>query len=95
MKLPKYYEFKVCGYYLYFTAKCIIEAFHVHASDSKLTEEGAAKFFVKENGDTEIRKEGVLSQKELKIIRKFIKENYKYMYKKWSELSNSGFFKGK
>ena len=69
MKLPKYYEFKVCGYYLYFTAKCIIEAFHVHASDSKLTEEGAAKFFVKENGDTEIRKEGVLSQKELKIIR--------------------------
>jgi len=95
MKLPKYYEFKVCGYYLYFTAKCIIEAFHVHASDSKLTEEGAAKFFVKENGDTEIRKEGVLSQKELKIIRKFIKENYKDMYKKWSALSNSGFFIGK
>lgn len=93
--MPKYYEFKVCGYYLYFTAKCIIEAFHVHASDSKLTEEGAAKFFVKENGDTEIRKEGVLSQKELKIIQKFIKENYKDMYKKWSALSNSGFFIGK
>ena len=69
MKLPKYYDFKVCGYYLYFTAKCIIEAFHVHASDSKLTEEGAAKFFVKENGDTEIQKKGALSQKELKIIQ--------------------------
>ena len=95
MKLPKYYDFKVCGYYLYFTAKCIIEAFHVHASDSKLTEEGAAKFFVKEHGDTEIQKKGVLSQKELKIIQKFIKENYKEMYKKWSALSDSGFFTGK
>ena len=95
MKLPKYYDFKVCGYYLYFTAKCIIEAFHDHASDSKLTEEGAAKFFVKENGDTEIQKKGVLSQKELKIIQKFIKENYKEMYKKWSALSDSGFFTGK
>lgn len=52
--MPKYYEFKVCGYYLYFTAKCIVEAFHVHASDSKLSEEGSAKFFVKENGDSEI-----------------------------------------
>ena len=95
MKLPKYYDFKVCGYYLYFTAKCIIEAFHVNASDSKLTEEGAEKFFVKENGDTEIQKKGVLSQKELKIIQKFIKENYKEMYKKWSALSDSGFFTGK
>ena len=93
--MPKYYDFKVCGYYLYFTAKCIIEAIHVHASDSKLTEEGAAKCFVKENGDTEIQKKGVLSQKELKIIRKFIKENYKEMYKKWSALSDSGFFTGK
>lgn len=24
--MPKYYEFKVCGYYLYYTAHCIIEA---------------------------------------------------------------------
>lgn len=29
--MPKYYEFKVCGYYLYYTAHCIIEAMHVHA----------------------------------------------------------------
>ena len=34
--MPKYYEFKVCGYYLYYTAHCIIEAMHVHASDKKL-----------------------------------------------------------
>ena len=74
--MPKYYEFKVCGYYLYFTAKCIVEAFHVHASDSKLSEEGSAKFFVKENGDSEIQKSGILSRQELNIIQKFI-ENIK------------------
>jgi hypothetical protein len=93
--LPKYYEFKVCGYYLYFTAKCIVEAFHVHASDSKLTEAGSAKFFVKENGDTEIRDKGMLSRIELGTIQRFIKENYKEMYKKWSALSDIGFFVGK
>ena len=93
--MPKYYEFKVCGYYLYFTAKCIVEAFHVHASDSKLTEAGSAKFFVKENGDTEIRGKGMLSRIELSTIQQFIKENYKEMYKKWSALSDAGFFVGK
>ena len=36
--MPKYYEFKVCGYYLYYTASCVIEAMHVHASDRKLNE---------------------------------------------------------
>lgn len=45
--MPKYYEFKVCGYYLYYTAHCIIEAMHVHASDKKLTESGSAKFLLK------------------------------------------------
>ena len=54
--MPKYFSFKVAGYFLYFTSKCIIEAFHVHASDSKLTEESSAKFFVKGNGDTIIQK---------------------------------------
>lgn len=45
--MPKYYEFKVCGYYLYYTASCVIEAMHVHASDRKLTEAGSAKFLSK------------------------------------------------
>lgn len=49
--MPKYYDFKICGYYLYFTAHCIIECMHVHASDRKLTEGGSAKFFVKSNGE--------------------------------------------
>lgn len=27
--MPKYYQFKICGYYLYYTSHCIIEAMHV------------------------------------------------------------------
>ena len=50
--MPKYYEYKIAGYYLYFTSYCVIECMHVHASDRKLTEIGSAKFFVKDNGDT-------------------------------------------
>lgn len=91
--MPKYFEFKVCGYYLYFTAKCIVEAFHVHASNSKLTEEGAAKFFVKEDGSTLIQKKGTLNDKEIRKIQYFIKDNYKDMYKTWAVLSENGFYK--
>lgn len=90
--MPKYYEFKVCGYYLYYTAHYIIEAMHVHASDKKLTESGSAKFFVKSNGDTTVERQGILSEREVRIIREFIKDNYKDMYLKWNELSNNGFF---
>lgn len=53
--MPKYYDFKVAGYYLYFTSFCVVECMHVHASDKKLTEGGSAKFFVKSNGDSVLR----------------------------------------
>jgi len=90
--MPKYYEFKICGYYLYYTSHCLIEAMHVHASDSRLTESSSAKFFVKRNGDTTVEKQGALSDREVRIIREFIKDHYKEMYLKWSEMSNEGFY---
>lgn len=92
MKLPKYYEYKVCGYYLYYTSHCVIEAMHVHASDKKLTEKGSAKFFVKRNGETIVEKTGRLSEREVRIIQEFIKDNYKEMYLKWAEKSEKGFY---
>lgn len=92
--MPKYYQYKVAGYYLYFTSKCIIEAMHVHASDRKLTESGSAKFFVKENGDTVLQERGILTEQELRKIQAFIKERYKEMYQKWSEYSSNGFYYG-
>lgn len=89
--MPKYYEFKVAGYYLYFTSHCIVECMHVHASDSRLTETGSAKFFVKENGDSIIQNKGTLNDRETRKIQTFIKNNYQEMYLKWSEYSKEGY----
>lgn len=90
--MPKYYDFKICGYYLYFTVHCIIECMHIHASDRKLTEAGSAKFFVKSNGDTIVENQGMLTDREMRKIQAFIKDNYKEMYLKWSEMSENGFY---
>ena len=90
--MPKYYEYKVAGYYLYFTSHCIIECMHVHASDNKLTEAGSAKFFVKDNGDTVLQNRGILNDREIREIQNFIKKNYKEMYLKWTVSSQEGFY---
>ncbi len=92
--MPKYFEFKVAGYYLYFTSKCIVECMHVHASDRKLTEAGSAKFFVKENGDSEVTVRGILTDRDIRKIQIFIKDNYKEMYLKWAGYSDQGFYQG-
>ena len=83
--MPKYYEFKVAGYYLYFTSFCVVECMHVHASDKKLTEAGSAKFFVKGNGDSVLQNKGILTDREISKIQAFIKENYEKMYEKWAQ----------
>lgn len=92
--MPKYYEFKINGYYLYFTSKCIVECMHVHASDSKLTEEGSAKFFVKSNGDSVLKKKGALSDRDISKLQAFIKLHYIEMYQKWSAISDNDFYIG-
>ncbi len=33
--MPKYYEYKVCGYYLYYTSHCVIEAMPVQVEQEK------------------------------------------------------------
>ena len=92
--MPKYYEFKVAGYYLYFTSFCVVECMHVHASDKKLTEAGSAKFFVKGNGDSVLQNKGILTEREISNIQAFIKENYEKMYEKWAQYSENGFYRG-
>ena len=92
--MPKYFQDKVCGYYLYFTSLCVVEAMHVHASDKSLSEAGSAKFFVKEDGSTVLKKRGILKDGETRQIQSFIKKNYKNMYKKWEQYSICGFFRG-
>lgn len=92
--MPKYYEFKVAGYYLYFTSFCVVECMHVHASDKKLTEAGSAKFFVKGNGNSVLQNKGILTDREISKIQAFIKENYEKMYEKWAQYSENGFYRG-
>lgn len=93
--MPKYYGFKIYGYYLYFTSHCVVEAMHAHASDGKMTEAGSAKFFVKADGDTTVAEKGQLKEREITGIQAFIKKHYREMYLKWSEMSNAGFYEGK
>ena len=90
--MPKYYQFKVAGYYLYFTSKCVVECMHVHASDRRLTEEGAAKFFVRADGSSSLQKRGQLNDREITKIQQFIAEHYLEMYLTWAAYSDRGFY---
>ena len=92
--MPKYYRDRIADHYLYFTAECIIEAMHVHASDKKLTEYNSAKFFVGEDGSTILKQRGDLTDREINIISRFIKENYLDMYKTWKDFGGQGFYQG-
>ncbi len=92
--MPKYFADKVCGYYLYFTSHCVLECMHVHASDEELTEGGSAKFFVKSDGTSVLVNRGVLSDREISTIKRFILKNYESMYITWRTMSNKGFYEG-
>ena len=73
--MPKYYPYKVYGYYLYYTSFCVIECMHVHASDSNLSEGGSAKFFVRGDGSTVVQNRGILKDIEIRKIQAFIQEH--------------------
>jgi hypothetical protein len=90
--VPKYFASKVYGYYLYYTSFCLIECMHVHASDSKLTEAGSAKFYVRKDGSSVLQRQGVLSDIEVRRIQAFIKEHYVEMYELWRTDSPNGFY---
>ena len=92
--MPKYFADKVCGYYLYFTSHCVLECMHVHASDEELTEGGSAKFFVKSDGTSVLVNRGVLNDREISTIKRFILKNYESMYITWRTMSNKGFYEG-
>ena len=93
--MPKYYPYKVFGYYLYYTSFCVIECMHVHASDSKLSEGGSAKFFVRGDGSTFVQNKGALKDLEIRKIQGFIKEHYLDMYEMWKTDSENGFYEKK
>ena len=91
--MPKYYPYKVYGYYLYYTSFCVIECMHVHASDSRLSESGSAKFFVRSDGSTVVQKKGILTDIEIHKLQGFISEHYLEMYEMWKTDSDNGFYR--
>lgn len=90
--MPKYFDFKIAGYYLYFTSFFTVECMHAHAGNEQLSESGSGKFFVKNNGDTVLQNRGKLNDREIGKIQCFIKQNYKEMYMKWARYSRQGFY---
>lgn len=90
--MPKYYAYMIAGYYLYFTSKCIVEAFHVHASDRRLTEAGSAKLFVGKDGQTTVMERGCLTDRDIRKIQAFILNHYKEMYLLWSEYGGGDYY---
>ena len=60
-----------------------------------MNERIAAKFFVKANSDTVLQKVGDLKPHQVSGIQQFIKENYREMYARWQEYSDTGFYTGK
>jgi len=90
--MPKYFRDKIANHYLYFTSQCIVEAMHVHASDRQLKENDSAKFFVRADGSSILKKRGDLTDVEINIIEKFIKENYLDMYKTWKSFGGGDFY---
>ncbi len=91
--MPKYYRDRIADHYLYFTSQCIVEAMHVHASDKKLTEADSAKFFVRSDGSSVLQKRGDLTDREINVISRFIKENYLDMYKTWKDFGGQDFYR--
>ena len=90
--MPKYYPYKICGYYLYYTSHCTLECMHVHASDEKLSEGGSAKFFVRSDGSTKVTERGRLNDREIREIQAFVKNNHEEMYATWRIMSSKGYY---
>ena len=90
--MPKYFPYKICDYYLYFTSHCTLECMHAHASNEELTEAGSAKFFVRSDGSSYVTNRGKLSDREILTIQKFILRNYMAMYAIWRTMSQHGFY---
>lgn len=82
--MPDYTDEKVGDCIVYFTSKCIIEAFHAHA-DPKRRRATAAKFFIRKDGSVVLQHKGNLTEVQLNKVKKFIKDNHERMYKKWAE----------
>ncbi|MCL1988038.1 MAG: DUF4160 domain-containing protein [Firmicutes bacterium] len=76
---------KAAGCWIYFTAHDKPEPTHVHSNKPKKVEHGAAKIWVKRDGETEIDTWGNLTIKEMKAVRKYLKDYHMILFEMWEE----------
>ena len=58
----------------------------------QLKENDSPNFFVRADGSSILKKRGDLTDVEINIIEKFIKENYLDMYKTWKSFGGGDFY---
>lgn len=90
--MPDYTKNTIDGYVLYFTSKCVVEAFHAHSSKNRRPG-GSAKIFIREDGSVKVEKTGDLPDKTLHRIINYIGVNYKQMYRIWVAHGGSGYYR--
>lgn len=90
--MPKFFPFKVADNYLNYTKHCLIECMHAYASDRRYTESGSAKFFVYSDGNTYVQHRGQLTDRQIRIIQRYIKKHYMEMYEMRECDTDTGFF---
>lgn len=82
--MPWYSESRVDSYYLYFTDKCLVEAFHAHSTGTNSRDRRAsAKFFIYNDGSSKVMRRGRLSDREIRKMQDYIRDNYVQMYELW------------
>lgn len=99
--MGKIVEYKVYGYYIYYTMHCLSEGIiHVHTNPNNIgSERNAGKFFVYEDGRSRLEKKGCMSDKDVLKIQGWIKDNIDIIKNKWLDKSKESgipvdFFRG-
>lgn len=99
--MPKYVQFKVGGFWLYYTSKCLGEGIiHVHANeDQSLRRAQALKFWVYSDGSSKLldydKSLISITDKQIKEIQTWIKENIGIIEKLWMQGNPKSQFKQK
>lgn len=95
--MGKYVEYKVAGYWMYYTSHCLNEGIiHVHATDKgKLSEAGSAKIWVHSDGTSTVAKRGLLNDRDLLEIQDWIFDNIDIIDKEWYKNNMGGEYKNK
>ncbi len=88
--MGKYVNYKVAGYWIYYTMKCLGEGIvHVHAN-SKTIKKGAAKIWVHSDGTSTVADYGIINARDMNEIQEWIKNNMDIIMNEWFVVNSLG-----